>query len=69
MKKNKYSIILQRKKLFVLLHGIMSKHVGDFYCLNCLHSFRAENKLKYHEKVCKHQDFLELQCHQKRMKY
>ena len=30
---------------------------GDFYCLNCLHSFRTENKLKCHEKVCKSKDF------------
>ena len=24
----------------------------DFYCLNCLHSFRTGNKLKKHENVC-----------------
>ena len=36
-----------------LLHGVTSKHKGEFYCLNCLHSFRTENKLKSHEKVCK----------------
>ena len=41
------------KKLSTLLHGITSKHEGDFYCLNCLHSFRTENKLKSHEKVSK----------------
>ena len=45
------------KNLSVLLHGISSKHRGDFYCLKCLHSFRAENKLKSHEKVCKNRDF------------
>ena len=28
-----------------------------FYCLNCLHSFRAENKLQSHKKVCKNKDF------------
>ena len=38
------------KKLSTLLRGITSKHHGDFYCLNCLHSFRTENKLKSHEK-------------------
>ena len=26
------------KKISALLRGIMSKHGGDFYCLNCLHS-------------------------------
>ena len=40
------------KKLSALLHGITSKHKGDFYCLNCLHFFRTENELKSHEKVC-----------------
>ena len=33
--------------------AVTSKHKGDFHCLNCLHYFRAENKLKSHEKVCK----------------
>ena len=40
-----------------LLRRITSKHHGHFYCLNCLHSFRTENKLKSHEKVCKNKDF------------
>ena len=30
---------------------------GCFYCLNCLRSFRTENKLKSHEKVCTNKDF------------
>ena len=37
------------RKLFALLHGITSKHKGNFYCLNCLYSFRTENKVKFHE--------------------
>ena len=36
-----------------LLRGITSKYHGDFYCLNCLHSFRTENKHKSHEKYVK----------------
>ena len=28
-----------------------------FYCLNYIHSFRTENELKSHEKVCKNKDF------------
>ena len=32
--------------LLTLLRGITSKHDCDFYCLNYLHSFRTENKLK-----------------------
>ena len=44
------------QKLFVLLHGI-TFDFGVFYCLNCLHSFRTESKLKSHEKVHKNKDF------------
>ena len=39
------------KKLSTLLKRITSKNHGDFYCLNCLHSFRTENKLKPHVKI------------------
>ena len=45
------------KKLSVLLRGITSKHYGDFYCLNCLHSFRTENKLESHKRVCENKGF------------
>ena len=45
------------KKLSTLLRGTTPKHHGDFYCLNCLNSFRAENKIKSHEKACKNKDF------------
>ena len=45
------------KKLSTLLRGISSKRHEDFYCLNCLHSFRTENKLKSHEKIFKNKDF------------
>ena len=45
------------KNLSALWHKITSKNKGDFYCLNCLHSFRTENKLKSDEKVCKNRDF------------
>ena len=48
---------LALKKLLALLHGITSKHKDDFYCLNRLHSFKTENRLKSHEKVCKNKDF------------
>ena len=30
-----------------------ASHVGDSYCLNCLNSYRTEDKLKNHENVCK----------------
>ena len=38
-------------KLSNLLRAITSKHHDDFYCLNCLNSFRTENKLKSHIKI------------------
>ena len=34
------------KRLSKLFRGITSNHDGDFYCLNCLHSFRPDNALK-----------------------
>ena len=36
---------------------IITKNKGDIYCLNCLYSFRTENKLKSHEKVCKNKHY------------
>ena len=44
------------KKLSALLRGITSKHYGDFYCLNYLHSFRTKNKLELHEKICENKN-------------
>ena len=43
-------------KLSALLREITCEHQGDFYCLNCLHSFVKENKLESHKKVCKNKD-------------
>ena len=40
-----------------LLRRITSKHVGDFYCLNCLHSYRTKIKLKKHENVCENHHY------------
>ena len=34
-----------------------SKHHGDFYCLNCFHSFATENKLQSHKRVCGKKDY------------
>ena len=49
------------KSISTLFRGITSKHVGDFYCLNCFHSYTTENKLKNHERICNDHDF----CHVK----
>ena len=40
-----------------LFRGITSNHNGDFYCLNCLHSFRTDNVLKRHERLCDNNDY------------
>ena len=45
------------KSLPTLLRGITSNHHGDFYCLNCFHSYRTLNKLKKHERVCNNHDY------------
>ena len=50
------------KNLSELLRGITSNHNGDFYCLNCLHSYRTKNKLKKHEKYVKITIFVILKC-------
>ena len=44
------------RSLPALLRGIASSNNGDFYCLNCFHSYRTHNKLNKHEKVCNHVD-------------
>ena len=44
-------------KISALLQKITLKNRGDFYYLNCLYSFRTENKIKSQEKVCTNKDF------------
>ena len=41
---------LATKSLSRLLRGISSNHDGNYYCLNCFHSYRTENKLNVHKK-------------------
>ena len=45
------------KKLPALFKGITSNDDGDFYFLNCLHSFRAKDKLKKYKNICKNHDY------------
>ena len=45
------------KNMPVLFCIITSKNDRDFYCLNCLHSFRLDKKLKKHENVCNNYDY------------
>ena len=48
---------LSVRKLSALLREVTSKNNGDFYCLNCLHSFRTKNKLLSHKNVFENKDF------------
>ena len=45
------------KSLSALLRKVTSTNNRYFYCLNCLHSFRTENKLKAYENICKDHDY------------
>ena len=45
------------RNLSRLFRGITSNHNGDFCCLNCLRSFRTDNVLKIHEKLCDNNDY------------
>ena len=45
------------KKLSASLRGITSTHHGNFYCLNCFHSFANENKLQSLKRVCENKYF------------
>ena len=45
------------KELSALLRGITSKHYGDFYCMNYLHSFATKKECECHKKVLKNRNF------------
>ena len=47
------------KNLSGLLRGVTSNHHGDFYCLNCFHSYSTKNKLEAHKNICENHDY----CH------
>ena len=66
---NKNWHYLTVKSLSRLLKGITSNHVGDFYCLNCFHSYRTKETLEKHEKVCKNHDYCNLKMPSEDKKY
>ena len=49
------------KSLSGLLRGISSNHDGDYYCLNCFHSYRTENKLNAHKKICENHKYCNIE--------
>ena len=48
------------KKLPLLLREITSKHQGNFYCLNCHHSFATEKHVNIMKKYVKIKIFVTL---------
>ena len=48
------------KSIARLFRGITSSNNRDFYCLGCLHSFRTDNALKKHERLCDNHDYCEI---------
>ena len=50
---NREGHYLAVKRLSALLRGITTKTNGDFYCLNCLHSFLTKTKIEPRKKVSK----------------
>ena len=53
----KNSHYLAVKSFSLLFRGITGNNNGDFYCLNCIHSYTTENKLKKHKNVCENHDY------------
>ena len=45
------------KRLSALLKGSTSKHYGDYYCLNCFHSYASKESLEKHTKICEDKDY------------
>ena len=45
------------KNLSGLLRGITCTHKEDFYCLNCFHSCRTENKLEVYKNICENHNY------------
>ena len=57
------------KTLSALLRGETSNHNGDFYCLNCFHSYSTKEKLKKHERVCNDHDYCYVEMSHEEKKY
>ena len=49
------------KSIYVLFREITLNNNGDYYCLNCFYSYRTNNILKKHERLCGKRDY----CHVK----
>ena len=45
------------KSISALFRGITSNNNGDYYCLNCFHSYHTNNILKKHERLFGKHDY------------
>ena len=45
------------KKMSALFRGITPNNNGDFYCINCLHSYKTEKKLQRDENLRKNHNY------------
>ena len=45
------------RSLSAFLKSITSNHNGNFYCLNCFHSYRTKEALKKHMRICEDEDY------------
>ena len=57
------------KELPALLRGITSKNSDDFYCLNCLYSFRTKSKLESRKRACRNKDFCNVKMPSKKLDF
>ena len=44
-----------------LFRGITSNNIGDYYCSDRFHSYRTNNSLKKHERLCDKHDYSHLE--------
>ena len=49
------------KNLSGLFKRITSNNYGDFYCLNCFHSYRTKSKVERHKKICENHNYCHLE--------
>ena len=51
-------LLILLKRLSGLLRGVTGNDNGNFYYLNCFHSYRTKNKLETHKKICENYELL-----------
>ena len=65
-------LIVPQEVCLDYFRGVTSNNHGSFYCLNCLDSFRTDNALKRHERLCDNNDYCHIEMptkHNKTLKY